>query len=269
VDDYIETNRKHWDELVPIHEASAFYDVDRFRAGESRLHALEREEVGDVHGKTLLHLQCHFGLDTLSWAREGAAVTGVDFSHAGIEAARRLVGDTGISARFIWSDVYTLPQVLDERFDIVYTSYGTYFWLPDLAAWARVVSHFLAPGGFFYIADFHPFMAIFADEPGTEDLRVHYPYFPAKGPIRLDDDGSYADRTARLQHRTTFSWPHSIGEIVTALAEAGLRIEYLHEFRHTVEQWFPFMDRGPDGLWRLQKHGESLPLLFSIKATKP
>jgi SAM-dependent methyltransferase len=269
MDEYLETNRRHWDELVALHSASAFYDVDAFRAGRSRLQATEVEEVGDVSGKTMLHLQCHFGLDTLSWARAGARVTGVDFSPAGIAAARTLAAEAGIEARFIECDLYSLPEKLDERFDIVFTSYGTYFWLPDLARWAAVIAHFLRPGGFFYIVDFHPFMAIFDDEAGTSELSVRFPYFPTGEPLRFDDDGSYADRTAHVENRTTFSWPHSIGEIVTSLAEAGLHIECLHEFRHTVEQWFPFMDQGDDGLWRLQEHGESLPLLFSIKATKP
>ncbi len=270
MDDFLETNRRHWDELVPIHRASAYYGVGAVRAGDSSLHGLELEELGDVAGKTLLHLQCHIGLDTISWARAGATVTGVDFSPAAIAAARSLANELGIAARFVESDVYSLPERLGGLFDVVFTSYGTYFWLPDLSRWAEVIRHFLAPGGTFYIADFHPLLGIFDEAAGEEDdLRVSRPYFPTGEPLRFEEEGSYADRGAKLTNRTTYSWPHPLSEIVSALIEAGLRIEHLHEFDYSVEQWFPFMEQGDDGMWRLTKHSGSLPLLFSIKATNP
>ena len=268
--EYFEANKRHWDELVPIHEASTYYDVDAFRAGQTSLHPLEIAELGDVAGMTLLHLQCHFGLDTLSWARRGATVTGADFSPAAITAARALTTELGIAAEFVESDVYSLPGAVSGQFDIVYTSYGTYFWLPDLARWAGVIAYFLAPGGTFYMADFHPILVIFDDVTSEEDeLRVRRSYFAGAEPLRFEEDGSYADREAELANRTTYSWPHSLGEMVSALTAAGLRIEFLHEFDYTVEQWFPFMDLGPDGMWRLTKHHGSLPLLFSVRATKP
>ncbi|HEV8573328.1 MAG TPA: class I SAM-dependent methyltransferase [Dehalococcoidia bacterium] len=135
MDQYFETNRRHWDELVAIHGRSDYYDVAGFKAGKSSLHSLEREELGDVRGKSLLHLQCHFGLDTLSWAREGATVTGVDFSEPAIDAARALAKDCGIKSRFIVSDIYGLPERLDEQFDVVFTSYGVTLWLPEMARW--------------------------------------------------------------------------------------------------------------------------------------
>ncbi len=267
--EYSDANRRHWDELVPIHVASEFYDVASFRAGKSSLKRLELEELGDVHGKSLLHLQCHFGLDTLSWAREGAIVTGVDFSEPAIEAARALAAETTIDARFIVSGVYELPAKLDGGFDIVFTSYGALCWLPDVKRWAEVVAHFLPPGGTFYLVEFHPICGIFDSSTEATDLQVVGPYFVVDEPLRFEDDGSYADRSAKLENRLTYSWPHPISEVVTSLIEAGLRIDLLHEFPFTIEQWFPFMEADGEGRWRLSKHDGCVPLLYSIKATKP
>jgi len=270
VTEYLEANRQHWDELVPIHFRSNYYDVETFRAGKTSLHALERQELGGVSGKTLLHLQCHFGLDTLSWAREGATVTGVDFSEPAIEAARELADECGIEARFVVSDVYSLPQRLEGRFDVVFTSYGALCWLPDIKRWAGVVAHFLRPGGTFYIVEFHAMSGVFSTDPWeVTDLVVREPYFPTDEPLVFEDNGSYADRDAKLANRLTYSWPHPVGEVVTALIDAGLRIEFLHEFPFTIEQIFPFMERAPDGYWRLTQGDGSVPLLYSIKATKP
>src|SRR2546422_9122572 len=186
--EYFDTNRRHWDELVPLHMQTRFYDVDSFRAGASSLHALEIEEVGGVGGKSLLHLQCHFGLDTLSWARRGATVTGVDFSPAAIEAARGLALETGLDAQFVETDLYSLPDNLQGQFDIVYTSYGVVFWLPDVRRWAEVAARFVKPGGFFYIAEFHPFCAVFHNEGVNSDLEIRYPYFEGEA-LRFAEDG--------------------------------------------------------------------------------
>src|SRR5205823_6481205 len=161
MDEYIEANRKHWDELVSIHVKSAFYTVDSVRQGRTSLHPLEIEELGDVRGKRLLHLQCHFGLDTLSWARLGAAVTGADFSDEAIRTARELASELQIPATFVLSNLYDLPGALDGQFDVVYTSHGVLGWLPDIAGWARVAAHFVKPGGFFYVAEIHPVAQVF------------------------------------------------------------------------------------------------------------
>ena len=171
MNEYFEANRRHWDEVVPIHMRSDLYDVDSFKAGKSKLKPVEREELRDVRGKTMLHLQCHFGLDTLSWAREGAIVTGVDFSEPAIEGAKALAAETGIEARFIISDVYSLPDRLEEEFDIVFTSYGAICWLPDIGRWAQVVTRFLKPGGTFYMVEFHPVCGIFDNDPAVTDLK--------------------------------------------------------------------------------------------------
>ena len=161
MDKQLQVNRRNWNERTPVHAASDFYDVEGFKAGRITLRDLERREVGEVSGKTLLHLQCHFGLDTMSWARLGAKPTGVDFSDAAIDLARSLNDELGLGVRFIHSNIYDLPGVLDEQFDIVFTSYGVLCWLPDLDDWARVASNHLKPGGVFYIAEFHPLMGTY------------------------------------------------------------------------------------------------------------
>jgi SAM-dependent methyltransferase len=266
VDDYIDTNRRHWDELVGIHVRSEFYDVTAFKAGRSSLLSLEREEVGDVRGKTLLHLQCHFGLDTLSWAREGAIATGVDFSGEAIAVARQLSRDIGIAARFIEADVYKLPEALGETFDIVFASYGVVCWLPDFPRWAKVAASLLKPGGVFYLVDGHPLGNALAQDSDAAQPRFDFPYF-AGDAVLLDDDGSYADSAAQLQNRRTFEFAHDLGEMVTSLADAGLQIEFLHEFPFAGWQRVRQMEKGADGFWRLPGGAPQLPFLFSIRAT--
>jgi len=272
VDEALQGNRKLWDAWTKIHVGSEFYDVASFRNGERpiRVAAYEREEVGIVEGRTLLHLQCHFGLDTLSWARLGATVTGVDFSGEAVDAARLLAGEVGIAATFIQSDIYRLPEVLDEQFDIVYTSGGVLGWLPDIAEWGRVAARYVKPGGFLYITEVHPVTQVFADEdvePG--ELRLQYPYWSHRDPIQLDAQGSYADRDAPTEGLVESGWDHSLGEIVTSLADAGLRLEFLHEFDFV--RWpVAFLVEGPDGRYRLPEGTKGqLPLFFSLKATKP
>ncbi len=269
MNEYAEANRRHWDEITPTHAASDFYDVASFKAGKSKLKPVELEELGDVQGRSLLHLQCHFGLDTLSWAREGASVTGVDFSERAIETARALAAETDIDARFVVSDIYALPERLDGQFDIVFTSYGVLNWLPDMARWARVAAHFLRPGATFYIAEFHPVAAVFDDGPDVTDLRVRYPYFPLDEPMRFDDLGTYTDRTAHFENNTTYEWPHPVSEVLTALIDAGLRIEFLHEFPITSYACRPFMEKVDEHTHRLTIHDGCVPLLYSIRATKP
>ncbi len=268
--EYMDANRRHWDEVTPIHVASDFYDVASFKAGRSTLKTVELAELGDVHGKTLLHLQCHFGMDTLSWARnEGAIVTGVDFSEQAIEQARVLCGELGIDARFINSNIYDLPDLLDERFDVVFTSYGVLPWLPDVNRWARVAAHFVRPGGTFYIVEAHPLLHVFDDTTGVDDLYVKYPYFATAEPLSFDYAGTYASGDATIENRRTYEFPHSLADIVSSLIDAGLRIQHLHEFPFCTSQFLPFTQCMPDGTVRLTKHDGSVPLLFSIRATKP
>ena len=177
MDKYLKANRALWDEWTGINYRSNFYKVADFKAGLNKLRAYEMAEVGPVDGKELLHLQCHFGLDTLCWARLGARVTGVDFSAAAISQARALAEDVGLDAHFVQSDIYELPQHLEGGFDVVYTSRGVLGWLPDIERWARVAAHFVRPGGFFYITEIHPVAQVFESE-GVEpgELRLTYPY---------------------------------------------------------------------------------------------
>ncbi len=266
MDEYRENNRSLWNEYARIHARSPFYRVEEFKAGENKLNELELSEVGDVAGKKLLHLQCHFGMDTLSWARLGAQVTGVDFSDEAIRQAQSLSEELKIPGRFICCDLYDTPQHLDDRFDIVFTSYGVLTWLPDLIRWAQVIAHFLKPGGIFYIAEFHPFAFVFDDE--ADELRFRYPYF-ARGAQKFPVDGSYADRTARVETKTSYEWNHPMGEIVTALISAGLQIEFLHEFPFTVYEQLPFLQKLDRDTWGFADGSDPIPLMFSIRAVKP
>jgi SAM-dependent methyltransferase len=263
VDDYIDTNRRNWDDRVPIHLQSDFYNVESFKAGRSTLLPIEREELGDVRGKTLLHLQCHFGMDTLSWAREGAIVTGVDFSGPAIEAARSLAEDMQIDARFIETDVYKLPEALSGSFDIVFASYGVLCWLPDLPAWFEVAANFLKPGGVFYIIDGHPIMDMLAD--GEPELT--YPYLGAE-PLRFESAATYTDQQANVDHERTYQFAHGLGEIVGAAIDAGLQVEFLHEFTHGFFPRLPQMRKRADGYYELPDNPLQLPFMFSLRAHK-
>ena len=264
-------NRRLWDAWTAVHSTGAFYDLEGFRAGGVRLRPYEIELIGDATGKSLLHLQCHFGIDTLSWARLGARVTGADFSPAAIELARSLADDLGFpDARFVQSNLYDLPDVLAGQFEIVYTSRGVLGWLPDIRAWARVVARFLAPGGTFFITEIHPVLQIFENEgvaPG--ELRLTYPYWEHAAPLTFEVTGSYADPAADIGEHVEHGWDHGLGEIVTALIDAGLRIETLIE--HPFLDWtVDFLVEDGAGKWRLPPGGAGeLPLMFSLRATKP
>jgi SAM-dependent methyltransferase len=260
----IESNKALWDDWTTKGFSPGFYKLDRFRAGGEVLQDFELEDLGDVTGKSLLHLQCHFGLDTLAWARRGARATGVDFSDESIGMARKLADEVGLAeTRFVASDVYGLPDVLDDSFDIVYTSFGALAWLPDLPRWARVVAHFLAPGGTFYLAEYHPFPLVFDEARGIVDPKISNRYFPGGDPIVYTGEEVNEDFVV-------YGWPYSLGAVVSAIAEAGLRVEFLHELPFSESPHLEFVVQRPDGSWGLppQVEGE-LPLLFSLKATKP
>jgi len=267
MDEYLRKNLEMWNDWAPLHAQSDFYDVEGFKSGRSSmLYPIELEEMGDVTGKSLLHLQCHCGMDTLSWARLGAKVTGVDFSDKAIDLARSLCKELGIEADFIRSDIYKLYDVLDEQFDIVYTSGGVLCWLPDLKRWAEIISHFLKPGGFFYILEGHPIMMVFDDDSqAANELRVKRSYFYTGEPEIYETAGSYTGAQTDHPH-TGHEWTHSMGDIINSLISAGLRIEFLHEFPVILFKCLPFMERGDDGLWRIK--GDKIPLIFSLKATK-
>ena len=261
-DDFFATNRSLWNGWTAIHTRSAFYDVDAFRRGRSTLNAIELEALGAVAGRSLLHLQCHFGMDTLSWARLGARVTGVDLSDAAVAQARALAGETGIPAEFVAANVYDVPRVLGREFDIVFTSYGVLAWLPDLPRWGEVVARSLRPGWRFFIVEFHPFASALADDGET----VAYPYFHTPEPLRLEARGSYADPDAPFTH-PAFEWTHSLADVVNALLGAGLTIEHVHEFPYSPYNCFPFVEEREPGRW-VVRGGRRLPLTFSIRARR-
>ncbi len=268
--DPIRANNALWDEWTEIHEGSEFYNLAGFKRGGSRLKPYELDEIGSVAGLEVLHLQCHFGMDTLSFARLGAKVTGADFSLAAVELARSIATEIGHpDARFVQSDLYDLPGVLEGQFDLVYTSNGVLGWLPDIRRWAEVVANFVRPGGRFYITEIHPVVQVFDDDdvaPG--ELRLRYPYWEHPEPLAFSVQGSYADPAATVAAPTEYGWDHGLGEIVTALIDAGLRIESLREYPF-VNWPTPILVEAADGTHRLPSgsRGE-LPLFFSILASK-
>ena len=269
MDKYIEDNKGWWNEAAQVHARGEGYMMKEFKEGMIKLHPLERAEVGDVRGKKLLHLQCHFGMDTLSWARLGALVTGIDYSDKAIAIAQDLSQELQLDGTFICTELYNLPNVLDAagQFDIVFTSYGAICWLPDLEPWGKIIAHYLKPGGFFYIAEGHPFM--WAMDGTKPDLKIAYPYF-SREPIRDEEEGTYAEKDAQLEHRVTYSWNHTLSEIFGSLLSAGLSIDFFHEHPFCAWDCLPNMEEGADRFMRFKdpKKREMLPLMFSLKATK-
>lgn len=256
-----EANRASWDERVPIHLASDFYDVPAFRAGAPALYGFVVEAVGPVAGLDLIHLQCHFGLETLDWARRGARVTGLDFSGPAIDAARALAAETGLAARFVHGDVHDAVALAGERFDIVYTGLGALNWLPDIAAWAAVVAGLLRPCGRLHLVEFHPF----ADILGDDEMSVAHDHLGA-APIEWDEPGTYTDPAAVTRHNHTFEWVHPLGAVVSALVREGLRIEWLREYDHTLHARWPFLVPGEDRLWRVPDGMPRPPLMYALRA---
>lgn len=256
-------NRRKWDESVPLHVSSAMYDVPSFLRGRSTLRPLELREVGPVRGRSLLHLQCHFGLDTLSWARLGAEAVGVDFSLPAIRAARKLARRAGVEARFLRSNVYDLPKVLDEQFDIVYTAKGALCWLPDIDRWAEVVARFLRPGGTFYLLEDHPVGELFRNEKGTTALELEIPYFRGEA-LRGEYDGTYAT-DAKMKHRVSYEWIHPVSHVLSALIDHGINIVSVREFPYSYWRRFSFMTEDRKGWWHLPQEKGLIPLIWSVK----
>ncbi len=261
-------NRVRWDEVTPVHEASAFYDVAGFVDGRNTLGTVERQAVGDVAGRTLLHLQCHFGLDTLSWARLGADVVGVDFSPAALAAAERLNRRCRLEtrARFIEADVTTAGRLAGAPFDIVFTSLGVLVWISDLDGWAATIDANLADDGFFYILEAHPLSWVF-DESSSVPV-VRYDYFHGPEPIHEPaGNPDYADPTYRIRSPAReFTW--SLSDIFTALENRGLRVHEVREYPFCAWPQFPDMTRGEDGYWHRSGDLPPLPLLLGFKARR-
>jgi SAM-dependent methyltransferase len=249
---------------------------DRFLADPDRLSGVvsfDAARVGDVAGKRLLHLQCHFGMDTLSWARLGAHVTGLDFSPAAIAEARRIAAAADLDARFVEAELYDAPEALPgETFDVVYTGVGALNWLPDLQRWAEVVRGFLAPGGLLHLRETHPMLWTIDDLRDDRLLVVRWPYFgdPSR-PLSWDEPGPYTDGGEDLQHTETYEWHHHLGEVLGSLLDVGLTITAFEEHDSLEWQFVDWMVADPeeDGRWVLPEGRERLPLMYSLSARAP
>ena len=272
-EDYRQVNRANWDDRAAAHAASPDYALDRFRADPTFLsHVVQFDlpRLGDVAGLDGVHLQCHIGTDTLSLARLGASITGLDFSPASLAVARELAAETGAEVRYVEADVYSAVEALGaERFDLVFTGIGALCWLPDIERWAAVVAALLRPGGRLFLRDGHP--ACWAvDDTRTDDLLVlDYPYFERAEPVIWDEDGTYVATNTTFSHNRTHLWSHGLGETITALLGQGLTLTGLTE--HDTIPWQPFpgrMERVELDEWRLVDRPWRLPLTYTLQARK-
>lgn len=255
-DQYFEMNRKAWDERARVHLDSSFYDVPGFLQGKSSLTDIERSELKDVAGKSLLHLQCHFGMDTLSWAREGARVTGVDLSPVAIQQAEDLARQAGLSAEFICSNLYDFEPG-DCQWDIVFSSFGAVCWLPDLGRWATLIERCLKPGGQFYLAEFHPLY----------DILLGYSYF-FRPEADVESEGTYTDNGDSIKNEMAV-WAHPLSQVINELLGVGLELKFLNEFDYSPYNCFPdLIEKSPGRYYHLHR-GQNAPMVYSLMATKP
>ena len=258
---YFKTNKETWEQKVEIHAKSDFYDLEAFKKGKTSLKRYELEALGNVSEKTLLHLQCHFGQDTLSWSRMGAKCTGIDISEKGIELARNLNKELNLDAEFVCCNVLDTSSFVRNQFDIVFTSYGVIGWLPDLKDWGKIIAERLKPGGTFYMVEFHPIVWMF--DYLEEKPKMKYGYHQ-KEVIYEEYDGTYADTNANMISKE-YGWNHGLGEVISSLSEAGLKIEYLKEYDASPYEIFPGLKEEKEMYVTQDK---LYPLVFAIKAIK-
>lgn len=273
MEDYRDVNRASWDERVPAHVASTGYQVDRFAADPgflSEVVRFDRPRLGDISGLRGVHLQCHIGTDTVSLARLGASMTGLDFSAPAVAAAQELAERTGADATFVQGDVYAAPDLLGRgQFGLVYTGIGALCWLPDIRRWAEVVAALLAPGGRLFLREGHPMLWSLADTREDRLLVVEYPYFERPEPSVFDEGGTYVETDAVFEHNLTHEWNHGLAEIITALMDAGLELTALAE--HDSAPWAALpgmMEQSDDGEWRLADRPWRLPCTYTLQAVK-
>ncbi len=259
---YFETNKQTWDEKVDVHTKSEFYDLEAFKKGKSSLNKYELEALGDVSGKSLLHLQCHFGQDTLSWSRMGAQCTGVDISEKGIAIARQLNTELRLNANFVCCNVLETSRYVKDQFDIVFTSYGVIGWLPDLKPWAKMIAERLKPGGTLYLVEFHPIVWMFDYDAAIPVMKYGY---HQKEVIYEEYKGTYADTNAKIISKE-FGWNHGLGEVVSSLSAPGLSIKYLKEYDASPYEIFPGLVKKEDGMF--ETRDKLYPLIFAVKAIK-
>lgn len=255
-------NRESWNNKVEIHAKSDFYFLEEFKKGKSSLNKYELDALGDIKGKSLLHLQCHFGQDTLSFSRMGAKCTGVDISEKAIELAEKLSAELELETKFVCCNVLDTAKHIDEKFDIVFTSYGTIGWLPDLKPWAKMISEKLKPSGFFYIVDFHPIAWMFDYTVSPPQMKYGY---HQDEEIYEEYEGTYADGSSKTVSKE-YGWNHGMAEIITALRDAGLQIDVFREHDASPYDIFPDLEKNKEGLFELKAN--LYPLVYEIKALK-
>jgi 2-polyprenyl-3-methyl-5-hydroxy-6-metoxy-1,4-benzoquinol methylase len=260
--EYFAANKELWNQRTVVHKTSAFYNLEGFKNGESVLTSIELNELEDVSGKTMLHLQCHFGMDSLDWARRGAIVTGVDLSDEAIKEATQLNDELKLNAKFVCCNVLDTSAHVKEQFDMVFTSYGTIGWLPDLQPWAKMIVERLKPGGLFYIAEFHPVVWMFDDD----FTRIEYAY-ENREVIVTENQGTYTDRDADIKGKE-YSWNHSISEVLNALIGAGLKIELFNEHMYSPYPCFRNVTEFEKGKWHIKGMEGKIPMVYSLRAVK-
>lgn len=261
--DYFKTNKDTWNTKVKVHAGSAMYDLEGFKKGKSSLMTYETSALGDVKGKSLLHLQCHFGQDTLSWTRLGAKCTGVDLSDQGIKLAESLNAEMGLDAEFVCCNVLDTSEFIKTEFDIVFTSYGVIGWLPDLKPWGQMIAERLKSGGLFYMVEFHPIVWMFDYLKDRPVLRYGYMQDEA---IYEEYEGTYADTGSKMMSKE-YGWNHGLSEVINALIEAGLRIDFLNEYDESPYDVLPNLKPTVSGNFETQD--KLYPLIFEIQASKP
>jgi SAM-dependent methyltransferase len=268
---YFEANKELWNKRTAVHKDSSFYDLAGFKKGDNALTPIELSEVGDVKGKTLLHLQCHFGLDTLSWTRLGAKCTGIDLSDDAIKLAREINEELKLDARFICCNVYDLHPgnanslklgLNPGSFDIVFTSYGTIGWLPDLVKWAETIAWYLKPGGTFYIAEFHPVVWMFDDD--FTHIKYHY---ENREMIVTENQPTYTGSSGIIEAKE-YSWNHGLSEVINSLIGAGLEITSFNEYMYSPYSNFNNSSETEKGKWQIKGMEGKIPMVYSIKALK-
>ena len=265
-------NRAHWDEMVGLHLGPRGYDLTDLLAGRGRFSPIEESELWAVDGKHILHLQCHFGADTLKLAQRGATVVGLDFSAPAVVAAAQLANKLGLAdrARFVEADLYEAPAAVGERaaFDMVFVTWGAIGWLPDIRRWAEIVAHFLKPGGSLYLADAHPAALVFDDAAPLSDGRPGFyaPYF-SHSPVVMEEPHDYVDETTTVHNATTYTWIHPLGDIISSLLKAGLTLDWFHEHDAVTWRMFKMLARDANRLWRWPNE-PWLPLSFSLRSSK-
>jgi 2-polyprenyl-3-methyl-5-hydroxy-6-metoxy-1,4-benzoquinol methylase len=267
--DPIDINRRNWDERVAIHarDATGDYMLDRFRAGEDALHDIEAAELGDITGKRVLHLQCHIGRDTLCLVRRGAIATGLDFSEPALAVARQLSRETGLAAEFIHGTVDDAPRLTPGPFDLVFTTWGTICWLPDMTRWARVIASVLKPGGELYFADMHPSFAVLEVIDGKLVPMWDFDT-PPDAPLSFTNTTTYTGDPTEMANQSTREWIHSLSSVLGALIEAGMSLTMFRE--HAVLPWqgLPIMVPATERMWRLPDGYPRMPLSYSLRASK-